>query len=529
MSKAIRMAKLSAKGGLSLFLGVSLSTIISAVGIFIVARLLTADEYGLYTIAFISPALISLFRDWGMNSAIIKHLAQYRTENRIKEIKNVLTSGLLFESALGISLSLISFSLAGFLATNVFHRPPETKLYFMIEIASILILTESLLITSQSTFIGFERMGFNSLTMIVQSCLKTSLSPILVLLGYSTLGAVLGHTIAVLVTSTLAIIIFYFAFYRKIRGTENDGSKLSTTLKTMLRYGLPLSVSTILAGFLLQFYYFMMAIYSSDFMIGNYSVAVNFAVLVTFFTTPIATVLFPAFSKLDSEKDVETLRVIFQSSVKYAAILTVPATVAIMVLSKPLVSTLFGEKYSYAPLFLTLYAISYLYSGLGNLSLGSFLNGQGKTKVTMKLTLLTLVIGLPLSLTLIPTFGITGLIATTLVAGVPSLAVGLWWVKKYFGATVNWVASAKIFLASAVAAAVTQVIIFQLSLQNWVELVVGGIIFLTTYLIAAPLIRAVDKNDITNIREMLSDLGPFSYLFDLPLKVIEKLLTIFTS
>jgi len=524
LSKAIRMAKLSAKGGFSLFLGVSLSTIISAVGIFIVALLLTEDEYGLYIIAFISPALMGLFRDLGINSAMIKHLAQYRSDNRTSEMRNVLASGLLFVFALGILLSIISFSLAGPLATNVFHRP-ETKT--IIEIASVIILTESLLMASQSAFTGFEKMKFYSFTLICQASLKTFLAPLLVFLGYSTLGAVLGHTISVVVTSTLAIIIFYFIFYKKTRWTGNDGLNLSETLKTMLRYGLPLSPSIILTGFLSQFYNFLMVIYCSNSIIGNYSVALQFSVLITFFTTPITTVLFPAFSKLDSEKEVETLRIVFQSSVKYAALLTIPATVAIMALSKPLVSTLFGTKYTYAPLFLTLYAVNYLYAGLGNLSLGNFLNGQGKTKVTMKLTLIALGVGLPLSLVLIPRFEIIGLIVTTLVAGIPSLAVGLWWVKRHFGVHIDWTSSAKIFIASATAAAITYITISQLGLQDWIKLVLGGTIFLAIYLIVAPLMRAVDKSDINNLREILSDLGPLSRLFDLPLNIIEKLLTIF--
>jgi len=256
--------------------------------------------------------------------------------------------------------------------------------------------------------------------------------------------------------------------------------------------------------------------------------ALNFSMLITFFTTPIATVLFPAFSKLNSEKEMGTLRNVFQSSVKYAALLTIPVTFAIMVLSEPLVFTLFAGSFSYAPLFLTLIAVGYLYSGLGNLSLGNFLNSQGKTKVAMNLTLITMGVGLPLSLMLIPAFGIVGLIITTLVAGIPSLGVGLWWVKRNFGVAVDWVSSIKIFLASATAAVITYVAISQLTFHHWIKLVLGGIIFLATYFIVAPVIRAIDENDVNNLREMLSDLGPFSHLFNLPLNIIEKLLTIFT-
>jgi len=524
LSKAIRMAKLSAKGGLNLFLGLSISSIVSSVGVILLMRLLTPPEYGLVTIAVMSPTLIGLFRDWGMNSAMIKYMAQYRAENKISKMKNVMASGLIFELVVGVVLSFTAFSLASFLATNVFHRS-ETKI--LIEITSLIILAGSLLMVSQSTFTGFERMEFYSLTMICQSCLKCFLAPFLVFLGYSYLGAVLGQTVAVVISGIIGILIFYLIFFRDAHGRQNDELDFSGTLKAMLRYGLPLSVSVILGGFLPQFYNFMIAIYCSDSAIGNFQAAVNFTILITFFTTPIVTVLFPAFSKLKPKKEMQTLRTLFQFSVKYATMLTIPVTVMIMVLSKPLVFAIVGAKWSDAPFFLTLYSISFLYSGLGNLSLGSFLNGQGETMVTMKLALISLGIGLPLSLTLIPLFGITGLIATALVDGVPSLAVGLWWIKRHFNATLDWVSSTKIFLASIIAAVITHIIISQLNFQYWAELVAGGITFLIVYLVAAPLIKAVNKDDINNLREMLSDLGPFSRLFYIPLNIVERLLTIF--
>ena len=60
--------------------------------------------------------------------------------------------------------------------------------------------------------------------------------------------------------------------------------ELTKTIKTMLKYGLPLSIGAILSGFLTQFYSFIMAIFVTDnALIGNYSVALNFVVLNYFF------------------------------------------------------------------------------------------------------------------------------------------------------------------------------------------------------------------------------------------------------
>ena len=51
MSKAIRMAKVSARGGFNLFWGLASSSIISALGVILVARFLSPSEYGLVAIA----------------------------------------------------------------------------------------------------------------------------------------------------------------------------------------------------------------------------------------------------------------------------------------------------------------------------------------------------------------------------------------------------------------------------------------------------------------------------------------------
>ena len=181
------------------------------------------------------------------------------------------------------------------------------------------------------------------------------------------------------------------------------------------------------------------------------------------------------------QKEKETLRNVFQYSVKYASLLVIPATFMVIALSQPAVSTIFGEKYEFTPLYLALYIIAYLYTAFGNLSAENLIKSQGKTQVNLKLTLITSIIGLILSLTLIPKFGILGLIATTLTAGIPSLTLALWWIKKHYNTTIDYASSTKILLASAIAAVITYTVISQLNLANWITLTLGSLIYLTAY------------------------------------------------
>ena len=97
MSKAEDMAKVSVRGSFHVMWGLVVSTVISAVGTIIIASLLGEENYGLYAIALTAPNLIVLFRDWGVNSAMVRYTAQSKAEDRNGAIRSIFMSGLLFE------------------------------------------------------------------------------------------------------------------------------------------------------------------------------------------------------------------------------------------------------------------------------------------------------------------------------------------------------------------------------------------------------------------------------------------------
>ena len=88
MSKSLSLAKVSAKGGFNLFWGLAISSIISSVGIIIIARLLSPSDYGIYSIALIAPNLIKTFRDLGIDESTIRYTAKYNQENKKTNTKN---------------------------------------------------------------------------------------------------------------------------------------------------------------------------------------------------------------------------------------------------------------------------------------------------------------------------------------------------------------------------------------------------------------------------------------------------------
>jgi len=78
---------------------------------------------------------------------MIKYTAQYNAENKTANVKNILAAGLIFETVMGLALSIGSFLLSGFLATTIFQRPSMTPL---IQIGSITILAGALMTAVQA-------------------------------------------------------------------------------------------------------------------------------------------------------------------------------------------------------------------------------------------------------------------------------------------------------------------------------------------------------------------------------------------
>ncbi|MEJ2241273.1 MAG: oligosaccharide flippase family protein [Candidatus Bathyarchaeota archaeon] len=501
MSKARDLGKVSARGGFNLFWGIAISSIVTAIGVLYIGRTLSPEELGIITAVMTAPNLIKSFRDLGI-------------------IKQILAAECFFEIILCFILFVSSFIFSDLIATILEH-PTITPL---IQIASLIVFAEALLKAAQSAFTGYERMGLHSSTLVIQSVVKTGMMILLVSSGLGPAGAILGDTISYVIAGTIGIIILYFIIYRNLK--NQNGLMIFSTIKYMIKYGLPVSIAWIINSFLTQFYQALIVIYSSDLLVGNYYIAVSFSVLVTFIVIPLTTILFPAFSKIDSQKETKIMQSVFKFSVKYSALIVVPSTLAVMVLAQSAIFTLFGEQFEFTPLYVTLYIVIYLYSAIGSLSVDNLIKSQGRTDINLKLTLITAAMGLSLSLMLIPIFGVMGLLVTYLVAGIPSTIIALWWVKKHFAVSIDWLSSAKILLASGIAALVTYLAINQSNLANWINLVSGGIIFLIVYLVSAPILGAVNNKDIQYLKETSKSFGAFAPVLNVPLVIIEFLVRI---
>jgi O-antigen/teichoic acid export membrane protein len=494
------------------------STLISALGTMIVARMLVPENYGSITVAMVPINIAMLFRDMGVNSALTKYISQYRYEEKGLKLSILLKTGLGLNLGIGLILTVLIFSISGFLSRVVFQDP---GLQVLIQVASLDLMGQNLLTSSKAVFAGYERMELHSMLTIIYSVLRTILAPLLVFMNYGAFGAVTGHTIPLLLSGMIGVVLVFLYFMGSSKSTTNQ---LRGAANTIMSYGFPLFFSGILGGSLTHLYNFLMALYADKGMIGNYSAATNFGVLVSFFTMPIATTLFPLFSKLDYREG-GTLRTVYQLSVKYVAIITLPIVAGMISLSDQIIKIVYPSGYQFASYFLTLYALNFLFIGLGSLGLGNLLNSQGKTNINFRGTLINVFLGIPLGVLLIPRYGVTGLLISQLLTKA-GLIYNLWWTWKNFGFSIDWISSIKIFLSAGSATATVILILTNLELSYIVEFLVGGSILVAIYSIGIVILGVVDEGDISNLRKIVLGLGPLTPLFELLLNFLESLIQV---
>lgn len=196
--------------------------------------------------------------------------------------------------------------------------------------------------------------------------------PLLIILRFSALSVVVGYVIAFAAGSALGLILIY-RHYRTVRKPNNKGD-FGKVLYPMIVYGMLLYLSNTLSSLMITFRGMVLAYFTT-----------NFTVLVTLISSPVSKTLFPAFSKLGNDSEA---KIMFTYSVKYALALIIPAAVYTSIMSQDLIFLLYGARYSHAPLYLTLYALTFLLTVVGSTVLDSFFSGVGDSKIDLEATLL---------------------------------------------------------------------------------------------------------------------------------------------
>jgi O-antigen/teichoic acid export membrane protein len=487
----------TARSSMVLIAGQVASTLILAAAQILIAGMLGQDRLGDYTVVFVPVSIAILVQDFGVSTGLTSYIAKFQGAEHSLRRKNIVAAGLAFNFIISLLITCVVFLLTPFLASNFLQR---VDLEFMLRVASFSVLGNCFYTTTNAIFIGHGRMELQALNVVVFAIVRSLLSPLLIYLGYSTLGAVLGHAATIILTGLMGLFMA-LTLIREIEG-KLMAPELWGELKGLLRYGLPVYMSNLVGGGLNQFYSSLMVLYVVNTQIGNYTAAVNFATLVNFVTGSIALAIFPIFSRLN--RGDPNLSLMYRSAVKYSSFVAMPIVGMLISLSGPVIAVLFGDRFPLTAFYLQLYMLVFIYIGLGSVATGQLLNGQGETRINLRCSLITLVTGGSIALLLAPRFGMVGLIVTLIVSPLPGILYGLRWIKGNLGVGPDCRSSVKIYFCVVVSAVPTALIAF-MQVNVWLKLVGGAGVFMFVYFASTKLLHVFGKGDYATLRAILGD------------------------
>ena len=516
--EVMKVAQESARGSFFLISGTAISTVVLAVSAILIARLLGSDLYGQYSLVIVVPQLLYLFTDLGLNQGITKFTSDFKCQGDYKRSAAIVKHGLIIRSLVGIALSVFTYVFAGFLASTVLQRP---ELSFLVQISAISILFQVIFATSISAFVGLDKTEYNALTLNIQSLAKTLIQIALILTGFEVAGAIIGHVVSYLIGGVIGIVLVFFLLRNK-KGVSGSFGFVDDT-RLLLHYGSPLYLSTVLVGVVPLFQTFVLAFFASDVEIGNFKAATNFALLMTILSVPIQTVMLPAFSKLKNGSS-NRISSFFMLANKYTALIVVPVTILIVAFSGPIVNIVYGATYNLAPQFLFTYCLVYLLVGVGYLTLASFYNGLGETKVTMRISLITFVVLAILSPILTSIYSVMGLIAAYLIANGSGQVYSSIYARKRYKIKFDTLSLLKIYATSILSIIAPILILYYSGLSNILGVAIGGVLYLFIYLTLMPLIKVVSSPELDTASHAVQNIPVLTKLAKIVIAYQKKLL-----
>lgn len=380
--------------------------------------------YGLWLLVGSVMSYGSLL-DFGISSAITKYIAEFRTKQQYESAQQLLSTALLVYLALG-SLVVVGSIIIAPLFPRLFNIPQGNEVTAM-ALVVLFGLRTGLAIPSNSTTAvlrGLERFDILNLLGVISTLLTAAVIVGTLLLG----GGVLGVVIAGLAVNFLMLIPSVWLIHHiapdlrfQLKGANRGMFHVLTSFSSsifMLHIGGQLETRTdqIVIGAFLPVS-----------AVTPYSLAGKLSALPLMITDQFLSLLLPLASKLHAENDHDRLRNLYLVNTRLTLAIFLPVGISMIFLAGPFLSVWVGPEfsnYAYLVLILTL-------AGMIDTSTwpaGAVLQGMGLPKFSGRMSLISGVTNLILSVILVQRIGLAGVALGTLI---PTTVICLGFVHPY--------------------------------------------------------------------------------------------------
>jgi len=306
------------------FSGSSSQIILQMIVLMVLARILTPEDFGVVNAATVVIGISAIFAQLGIGPAIVQH-----PNLNIDHIKTGFTFSLIF----GICLSGLIFAFAPLISS--FFR--MAGLRPIIQVLSLGFLFQGASIIAKS---------------LLQKELRFRLLVIIEFISYLTGYGVIGIILAFLHYGAWALVMaqlahaFIFSLLLIVFQPHAKMLRINrSALKELIGFGSGMTISSIFNYFARSGDYMVVGRFLGAESLGLYGRAFKLMTLpATVFGNVADRVLFPTLSKLQNDKD--RLATTYRRSIAFIALLSLPTSIAMIVLGPEIIRVLLGPKWT---------------------------------------------------------------------------------------------------------------------------------------------------------------------------------------
>lgn len=439
----------------------------------ILARILNAEQYGLYNLAIAAAAIATTIANFGLDSTVMRFIAIMKNRKDTEGLWGVIQVGLGFTLLLSVATSTGLFFLAYPLAENVFH---DLRLVPLLQISAFV----APFLTISDVLAGATR-GFKNMkdTVIAQNFIQPGIRFVLIVIlaisGISVMEAVIAFGLADLGAS-LVLLYFLnkkFSLFRSFRSARRD-------TREILTFSVPLWLSDMLVKFRGNIQTVLLGSLGSISGVGIFAIVSQVNLVGNIFHASLNQSARPLIAELGDRGDKIRMKQIYQTGTKWVLSLNLPIILIIILFPTELMS-IFGKSFAAGAAALVIMAFAELVNVSTGMC-GSIVDMTGHTKLKLANTIVRVTVSIFLNVLLIPRYGLmgaawTGLIQTILANFLPLLQV--WYLFRIWPYNISFLKP-----LAATAAAFASVWLMKSLLftgSNLVEIIVMVLVLLLVY------------------------------------------------
>ncbi|MDD5369348.1 MAG: flippase, partial [Anaerolineaceae bacterium] len=348
----------TAKGGSISFIGRIFEYAVRLGFSVIVARMIGAEQYGLYTLGLTIVPIASMFALLGLQTGVVAYLTpaiRQRDESHIWGIIQVCVG---LPALLSILFGVLLFVMAEPVAILGFHEP---RLILILRIVSLCIPLEAIGFIAYQIIISYKKPKYS----VVANNMVIPITKLILSVGFLAFGmGVTGIVSAHVMASALGLaLMLYF-----VNGLFPLNRRLSISKRNtgqLLRYSLPVHMGWVLNTVRGTLETLVLGFVGLPIGVGIFAVAQRLSSLGTMFFLAVGNISTPIIAEFYSHGEVSQLKKLYQTTTQWVVMFNVPLFLTLTLFSKPLLS-IFGSDFTFGATALIILAVGNLaYTGTG--------------------------------------------------------------------------------------------------------------------------------------------------------------------